>query len=727
MSVLETLRTRAGILLSVVIGLVMIGFVVEGALTSLNFGGMDSTVGIFNGEKIDVYTYNSKYEQTNNLYKLLLRNANDEQLSEEVSYRVWQDFINQNIYAAEFKKIGLLVSPGELSDLMQGDNLSPLVTQNQSFINPDTRVFDINYYRNFLDNIRALSSGIDTLSPEQQNQIYISQNFLYFLEQQVKIFRSYQKYTEMFNASRYVTQLEAQRKTVLNDELSEVSFVKEDFNTIPDSLVTITKSDLKNYYDKYKERYKKDEESKDIEYILFSITPSINDVADARTSIEKLLPQLKSTQNALLFAQEHSDVRTNNQYIKRGEVPRLDSFAFSGNIGDVSNIYEENSSFRIARIVNKTSLSDSVEVRRIVLRSRKTTASTLQLADSLINAYKQGTPFDTLLHKFSQNPQLTLNGGNIGWITPQNLPQTIFDSCFVKKGNGLMKIKDGGTIQLMQVTGRTKEYPKVKVAEIVKNIIVSDATRMNYHHNANEIVIKATDAEKFRTLVKENNYPVMPATNIRLNDKMVGTIGNAREVVRWVFQNELGSVSPLLSFDNKLVIAIITKETKEGYPSIESIESEILPSVRKEKKGEMIIQKWSGKNSIEDLQAAGKTLQTESGVRFNGVYFNSSIEPKVVGTVSALKVDKTSSPIVGEAGVYVCKVTTKKESSVTDIQQAQQRLNNELIQQQQMRQQQQVMMTMQRSALGVLPTLSYELEYALTKGEVQDFRGKVIF
>src|SRR3546814_5725875 len=92
-----------------------------------------------------------------------------------------------------------------------------------------------------------------------------------------------------------------QRYNEDNQKSATVSFLKLDYNTVPDTAVSISDQDLKAQYEKNKYKYKQDEALRSFEYVVFDVMPSAGDTASAREEITELAEQFRSTTNDSLL------------------------------------------------------------------------------------------------------------------------------------------------------------------------------------------------------------------------------------------------------------------------------------------------------------------------------------------------------------------------------------------------------------------------------------------
>src|SRR5690349_20691976 len=95
MSVLETIRKRAGLLV-IAIGASMVIFILEDALTSgrFFFGGNENTVALINGKKLDYKDVNATVENLKVMQKLSLGvQALDKQTEDETVQMGFQNLV----------------------------------------------------------------------------------------------------------------------------------------------------------------------------------------------------------------------------------------------------------------------------------------------------------------------------------------------------------------------------------------------------------------------------------------------------------------------------------------------------------------------------------------------------------------------------------------------------------------------------------------------------------
>ena len=123
MASLNTLRTKFGIVLSIIIALALLAFILS-LKTEMGFSGNDPRVGVIDGEKINYSEYYDQYEtikSQNNMQE------SDEQQSAMLANAAWQALIAKHVLTPGFDRMGLRVTePERLAIRRLSTTLSPI-------------------------------------------------------------------------------------------------------------------------------------------------------------------------------------------------------------------------------------------------------------------------------------------------------------------------------------------------------------------------------------------------------------------------------------------------------------------------------------------------------------------------------------------------------------------------------------------------------------------------
>ncbi len=142
MATLETLRNKAGVFVTVILGLALLAFVLGDLLGSgqsiFNRGEME--VGRVDGVAYDYPEYQATVDKQLKMRQALSGQGATEQLQSQIREMVWRNFLQKEVMGKECERLGLAVTDAELSSLILGDDPMPVVKQ--VFTNPETNEFD---------------------------------------------------------------------------------------------------------------------------------------------------------------------------------------------------------------------------------------------------------------------------------------------------------------------------------------------------------------------------------------------------------------------------------------------------------------------------------------------------------------------------------------------------------------------------------------------------------
>jgi peptidyl-prolyl cis-trans isomerase D len=156
--------------------------------------------------------------------------------------------------------------------------------------------------------------------------------------------------------------------------------------------------------------------------------------------------------------------------------------------------------------------------------------------------------------------------------------------------------------------------------------------------------------------------------------KDVSGLENSRELIRWAFGAELNALSDIKQFGNKFVIARLSKIRTKGIAPFEQVREQVLASVLKDKKSEMLVDKvkkeLNASVKIEDLALKLNTqVLSANDISYNTYAIpNVGFEPALIAAAVTIKPNTLSTPIKGNNGVYVLYVTSVSEQEQSNPQ-----------------------------------------------------------
>jgi peptidyl-prolyl cis-trans isomerase D len=224
---------------------------------------------------------------------------------------------------------------------------------------------------------------------------------------------------------------------------------------------------------------------------------------------------------------------------------------------------------------------------------------------------------------------------------------------------------------IIDVTGKQEPVKKVRIAQIIHEVTPSTETYQNVFAEASRFATNNKTSEQFNEAIADQGLNKRLAPNLRANSNRITGIDNPRQIVRWAFEEEteVNDVSTIFDLDNMYVIAVLTKATEKGIQPLEDIKEMIKPQVLNEKKGEYLAEKMNALG--DDWSKIEAEMQTETQEVADLSFDSRSLqgfgqESRVIGTVFTMEKGEVSQPIIGNAGVFLVKVTNMKPAAETD-------------------------------------------------------------
>jgi len=639
MAVLEKIRVKLGIFITIVIAVALLSFIIDPDTlrSTAQMFSSKNEVGKMKGKNI---SYKSFYDELTYYTKLAEltanQNVNEEAVQSSLREAAWQSIFDKEVFIPKTKDAGINVADDEILDLTQGSQISPVLTKQPMFLDQNGNYNRENLIR-FVQSISADATGnADFYWNYLENAVY---------KQQL-----YTKYASLLEKSNIYNSLEKERAILENNVISDVDFVMVPLGFKQDSSITISNKEIKEYYNARKESMKQ-VANRDIEYVMFEVIPSQDDIDETKVNFDKLYEEFKVSGNLKNFIALNSDSKWNTYYFSKEElesVPEFAEYAFGKNKMNASEINTSDKSYMAARIISFKSLPDSVSANFMFVQ-------TDAQADSVVNAFNKGVS--------------PVGFSELGWITQQITAQnnvSHFDVAFEVKENKAIKIKNDQGWTVLYIKERTSPKNKVQLAVLSKNIIPSESTYRDFLMKATEFSDKAEGKyEKFTSIIKEENLPVIPVSHITEATKRIGVCENAKEVTRWAFEAKKGEVSDVIIVNNKYYfVAAVTQVRKEGYIPVSELKQEITMAIMNEKKLEKMVAEVSEKTkdckTLDQVaETLGSTVSHQTGVSFGSMQ-SRSLDPKFIGAVAGAEQGILTGPVAGEIGVYIFQIADRQ-------------------------------------------------------------------
>ena len=652
MATLGRIRKRSGLLL-VVIGVGMLAFIGGDFMASLGSGGGGSIyVGKVLGEDVLRQNFEIKVEEGIENWKSQNQQAVLNQTTiGQIRAQIWDQYVRELIMNNEYEKLGIDVSDDEFFELLQGANVHPEIAKIPAFQASTTGQFDRAKVLGYLKQIDQDQTG------DARTRWIGFQKYLIGL---IKT----SKYNALVNKAMYVTDEEARIDFNSNSQNVTFNYVAIPFTSIDDADVEPTESELNTYYNNHKEDYTQDA-SKDVDFVVYSVVPSLDDDATTKAEITDLVADFEIFEDYELMARRNSD-NTNSRFIFTTEDGLQDQKwkeLFNAKEGTVYGPYQASQGvYRIAKLAAVQNRADSVEARHILIKPTQTMSmdSVNKKIDALKLAIEGGADFADLAQKNSEDKGSAIKGGDLGWFSEGAMVDEFNEACFTSNRGDLSVVTSQFGVHLIEVTKTSRKVKKVKIAYIDRVVEPSTETFNTYYSQAAQFAGKIlNEGIAFDSLIAENNLVKRSDSKVTSDKQAIVGLPNSREMVRWMNTNEAGSVSEVFQFENSYVVAYLTKEYEEGTTELEDIKEQISALVIKEKKANKITESITETNDLASIASSNSTTvvsaqkATMSNLSVQGIGY----EPELVGSIFGTDVNSISTPITGKNAVYVVEVT----------------------------------------------------------------------
>jgi len=673
MAVIGKIRQRSGLLIGI-IGASIVGFLVMDA-TNSQFSvlrGRKDSVGKVNGEKIGIQEFEKKYEENVKTQESQMQGQGvTEDMRNYLRNMTWDQMVDEVIFKRIYNKLGLTVTPAEMSELATGENVHPYIKQN--FSNPQTGQFDPNVVRNYLQNLDKDAPNTEPGSNRKQ--------WMRFEESMMK--DQYQKkYDNLISKALIVPTWQAEMVYTDATRTVDFKFVQVPYTDVADADVKVTDEDLQKYMSEHSAAFKSDVESRKIQFVTFDIAASPGDSAAILSQLEEKREEFAkgaTVSDDSLFVKIYSETPFDEVYYTNDKLvsPVKDSL-FNLPVKTLVGPYVDGNQFKLAKISDRKMLSDSVRVREITISfagitTQEQAQAKYLLVDSIVKQIDSlGGNFAAFAAAFSDDAISKVKGGDIGWVKQGEKEPEYNNILFYrgKKGKTYRTIsQQQNAIHMFQIVEEKPSKVGVLVTYFSREIIPSPETEKNIYSVASGFDADNQSEAKFKEAAKKLN--VKTVADLHEDMFNINGLGTSRDIVKWAFKAKKGDVSVVYTVGNKHVVAMLEEITPKGLKPLDAVREQVKALVVREKKYEILAKKIEAANasSIDDLAGKlGKPAAQVDNSSFASPSMNGYYEPNVVAAALNSPVGKVSKPIKGSNGAYAVQtIAVHEPAKATDV------------------------------------------------------------
>ena len=651
-----TLRNKMGTWVVVFVFVAITAFIVgdlfSGNSSILNWG--QKNVGEIAGREISIDEFQSAIREREANYTLQFGRQPGDREMPALRQQAWDLLIARHAIQSQYAKVGVDVTSDEVWDMVQGKNVDESVRQ--AFTNPETGQFDPNRVVSYLQQVRNMPENSE---PRIRWELFY---------RDLGPGRERLKYENLLLKTAYVTKAEAEREYHLQSDVAEVKYLYVPYYAVSDSAAQVTDSDIKAYYEKHKERYKT-EETRDLKYVAFPVEASHEDSVSVLDELDRALAELRNTQEDSAYASSHSDGQTPYGRYNRGTLPDFipqDSLKQGKVFGPVldGGVYKV---VKVSKVTTDTIAT--ARAKHILIKWSDTTpaakAEAKAKAEKILKDIRGGADFGAKAREFGTDGTAS-RGGDLGWFSSGQMVKPFQNAVFGATRPGLLPnvVETDFGYHIISVTD-VKSNVAYDLAIVEREIVASDATINEAYRLAENFAHGLSGQADFEKKAREQGYLVQDAKNVLAGDRRIGTLGEARPVVMWLFRDaSTGDISEVFNLDDQNVVAVMTSKISKGYKPLEAVKAEITPAVRNEVKAKVISDKLSAATgTLEEVAAAfgsDANVYTSSDLKLSSNSLPTvGFDPLAVGTAFSLESGKRSKPVAGENGVVIIEMQNK--------------------------------------------------------------------
>ena len=639
MASLNTLRTKFGALLSVIIALALLAFILS-LKTDMGFSDNDPKVGVIDGDKIRYSEYLNQYDAIKN------RNggveASTDQESDQLAAATWQALFADHVLVPGFERMGIEVPEQERLDMVSGK--IPSQAFYSAFGDPRTGAYNAAAVSQFLS-----QAASDARAQQAWND----------LNEQARLERAVQKYATLIGKGAYVNKLEIEDGVDAANQVFGGKYVAKRYSSVPDSLVSVSSGEIKSFYNAHKEMFKQSP-SRTLSYVVFEVNATDDDMLNLEKEVRAVGEKFDAAEDVKLFVRQDRHGEIADRYVTAAQLGEQAEALVAGKMFGPEL---KNNVWTMARVVESRMAPDTLGLKMIVLPY---TAE--KLADSL-KTVATSENFADLSRQYSANEELAAAGGEVG-VYPFSAFNTVMAEALsdARKGD-VVKVMSGDAIQLVNVYRADKPSKHIQIASITYPVEASAATRRDVHNQAGSFMVAAKGGSTGAFADAASAAAVTPrVAGIAQGDRTVRGLDDSREVARWAYGAEKGDVSDIFNVGKDYVIAMVTEIDDNEYASLEKVSAQVRSQVLRDKKYDYIVKELSGATLAEQAASLGSEVEEFSDVTFGSFYVNGvGVEPRLVGAIASAEKGALSAPVKGMSGVYVFEVedvqTADKQNS----------------------------------------------------------------
>ncbi len=606
-------------------------------------------IGIVNGHHILFKDFSELVRQASENQKQQTGTDPDETVIRGIRDQVWNQLVEETLFADEIKRLGIAVTDQEIVDWVRGDN--PPAFLKQQFTD-STGTFNRSAYESAMNN-------------PQNTAIWLK------VEDYLRKTRLREKLQSVVAAGTRVSDGEILQKFIDQNIKFDADCILFDPNLlVKDDEISVTDVDLKKEYDDNADEFKQ-EPSRKLKYVKFDVQPSKSDTDAVMNDLADIQRRAKEGADFIDIAKTYSETPINDSiFFKHGELnPEREKTVFSAAVGDLLGPSKEADGYHLIKVLEfKEGADEFVRASHILIQVEGTdSAKALKLAKEVFAKAKSGSDFAALAQQYSKDGSST-QGGDVGWFGKGKMVKPFEEAAYKAKIDQIVgPIKTQFGYHIIKLTGRDKK--EVRFADVHMQIRVSSATTENINQLAQDFLytIKEGGGE-FTKTATQNNYAIVETAPFE-KDMFIPGIGSHPGINKFAFNGKVGDLSDVYTLPNGgYAVFTISEVRNAGLKPFEELRTTLDARVKRLKKMDKlksmvadVFKQFSPTDSMSKISTIkpGMNALNLRGFNLSGFIPNIGRDLKFSGAIANMVPGQLAPPVEGSRGWYIVKLLGK--------------------------------------------------------------------
>lgn len=666
MGMMARMRSLAPWFIITVGGLFVIFMIFSDTRMGNIFGANEVVVGSIAGENITYQQFNTIFENFIKQQESQTGRKIEEEQYEYYRDQIWSRLVSDKIMEKKIKEYGIVVSDEEIRNIFLGANPPAELTQG---FTDSTGKFDRASYE------RALKD------PKAKEQLIVFENYY----RQALALQKLQSY---LLTSINVSESEISRKYEDQSVKMKADYILFDMNNVPDADIKVTDEDLREYYNKHMNDYKIDAQKK-VKYVLFSRRATVQDSTRIKDNLVKNVAKIqKDTSSLKSLIGAFSDYPYSMDTLNVTSLPvQAKNLLFNAKVKEFVGPVATSEGYTVYHLVARIKGKEPVvKTSHILIKAGGDDKAAKAKADDIYSQLQKGANFAELAKKYSEDPGSASNGGEVGWGSKGTWVKEFEEAAFSGKTGVVQKpVKSTLGYHIIKVTDRSDD--RFVVEKITNKIQPSASTLTKITRNANDLIKLAKDGE-FQKEAEMMKYNVIETPAFTEKGGFLPGLGYNPSLVRWAFDNSVGTVSNIFKMSSGFVVAVVSSDIKAGVRPFDDLKESIRVNVINEKKIDKMMKVAadvkSKLGSGNDLNAGvnyAAGVKVDTTTTFSGVVLpNIGRDVAFINYCRTATLNKISEPVKGQKGAYLIKPILRTEVSSQEYQAQRNAIRDQILQ-----------------------------------------------